>query len=166
MVKTLTKQALTYIAKNGLETAFPRMLSNQLSQSTLSGSNYLEYADDESVLVEQLEALTRRMESTRESVGETTWCNTGLNDISRLAKSVKTALFCGSDAERYHELTWLRSWLFWFELRHTGYGEDWRTLTAWFYELLLVAVPMFPLSYQASLLQLCQCRLRDTSPHS
>lgn len=97
-------------------------------------------AYDESVLVEQLEALTRRMESTREPVGETTWCNTSLNGFSRLAEGIERALACVANAES--ELTWLRSWLLWFGLRQGEQaGATW-TLNTSFCELLLIAESM------------------------
>ncbi|KAE8454180.1 hypothetical protein EG329_005105 [Mollisiaceae sp. DMI_Dod_QoI] len=67
------------------------------------------------------------------------WRQTGFEDLEKLTKSVDAALAAESDAATYHQLAWLRSWLFWMDLRKSNIGDDQMLLGALFYALVLTA---------------------------
>lgn len=80
------------------------------------------------------------------------WREAGFEMLEKLAHSVDTGLSANSEAETYHQLAWLRSWLFWVDLRKMSKCDEQVLLTALFYALVLSVVPLFPAMYIDTLL--------------
>ena len=83
------------------------------------------------------------------------WKEVGFADLEKLAFSVEAALDEESDTVAYHRLAWLRTWMFWVDLRRTTSGDEQVSLSAHFYALVLVVVPLFPAKYSDGLIEVC-----------
>jgi hypothetical protein len=79
------------------------------------------------------------------------WRAIGFEDLEQLAYTVLDAIPIESTSESYDKLAWLRSWMFWVELRITNGENEQLALSCHFYALLAAAVPLFPRRYRESL---------------
>jgi hypothetical protein len=88
------------------------------------------------------------------------WRTVGFYDLEQLAKSVDKALGAGSDSETYHQMSWLRTWLFWMDLRKANSDDEQFVLEALFYALILTVAPLFPARYRESLVEVSTEKIR------
>jgi hypothetical protein len=107
-------------------------------------------------------SMERRIKEITESIcnilqflGPEKWREVGFADLEKLAFSVEVALNEESDTAAYHRLAWLRTWMFWVDLRRATTGDEQVSLSAHFYALVLVVVPLFPAKYSEGLTQVC-----------
>jgi hypothetical protein len=91
------------------------------------------------------------------------WKEIGFADLEKLAFSVEAALDEESDIAAYHRLAWLRTWMFWVDLRRTTSGDEQMALSAHFYALVLVVVPLFPVKYSEGLIEVCFKKIEGAS---
>lgn len=95
----------------------------------------------------------------RNVVGRAKWRTMGFEDLGTLARVVEESLLV-TESERYHRLSWLRTWMFWLDLRQFMYGAEEHVLSGLFYVLLLAIVPLFPVKYRTSLRSVCMERIQ------
>jgi hypothetical protein len=91
------------------------------------------------------------------------WKEIGFADLKRLAFSVEAAISEDLDTAAYHRLSWLRTWMFWIDLRRTTRSDEQVALTAHFYALVLVMVPLFPGKYSEGLINVCLRKTDDAN---
>lgn len=108
---------------------------------------------------QRVQSLISSMLSLKDVIGQAQWRSIGFSDLEQLAWSVDTALSLYSESEAYHKLAWLRSWMFWIELRQPNEGDEQKALTFYFYALVLSIVPLFPARYSESLTNVCVSRM-------
>ena len=94
-----------------------------------------------------------------ELIGLEKWRGNGFTELEKLIVSVEAAVSEESDMVTYHRLAWLRTWLFWIDLRRTTTGDEQMALSAHFYSLVLVIVPLFPVKYSEGLIEICLKRI-------
>ena len=109
---------------------------------------------------QQVAAVLESIDNTKKIIGLSEWRAVGLEELGKLGKTIDNALSMTSEAERYHQLAWLRSWMFWIDLRKENAGKEQIFLSAHFYALLLAIVPIFPARYRGSLAQVCSGRIQ------
>ncbi|CZR69269.1 uncharacterized protein PAC_19169 [Phialocephala subalpina] len=88
------------------------------------------------------------------------WREAEFEALEKLANSVDAALAAESDDDTYHQLAWLRSWLFWMDLRKANTCDEQVLLGALFYALVLTVVPLFPARYAESLVEVGEEKIR------
>jgi hypothetical protein len=103
----------------------------------------------------RVKEITESMCNILQLLGLEKWKEIGFADLEKLAFSVEAALDEESDTTAYHRLAWLRTWMFWVDLRRTTSGDEQVSLSAHFYALVLVVVPLFPAKYSEGLLEVC-----------
>lgn len=103
----------------------------------------------------RIKEITESMCNILQLVGLEKWKEIGFADLEKLAFSVETAIEEESDTAAYHRLAWLRTWMFWVDLRRTTSGDEQVSLSAHFYALVLVVVPLFPAKYSEGLVEVC-----------
>jgi hypothetical protein len=89
------------------------------------------------------------------AIGIQKWRTSGFEALERLACTVHAALSLTNEIEAYHQLAWLRSWMFWIDLRRTDGGDEQLALGGHFYALVLAVVPLFPTRYSEPLINVC-----------
>lgn len=95
-------------------------------------------------------------------IGLPKWRAVGFEELEKLVQSVSDALCETDEVEQYHQLAWLRSWLFWIDLRKTNNSPEQLLLTATFYGLVLAVLPLFPERYLQSLIEICVEKIENT----
>jgi hypothetical protein len=88
-----------------------------------------------------------------------TWRAIGFKDLEQLGYIVLDAISAQSVSVSYDKLAWLRSWMFWIELRRTNGENEQLALSCYFYALVAAAVPLFPRRYQNSLAQTSSAKM-------
>lgn len=81
-----------------------------------------------------------------------TWRAIGFQDLEQLAHTVLEAISM-SESEIFGKLAWLRSWMFWIELRRTDGEDEQLALNCHFYALAAAAVPFYPAQCRSSLMR-------------
>lgn len=84
---------------------------------------------------------------------------TGFKALADLTTSVENAICMPTEDEIFHGLAWLRSLLFWIDLRMDNVGDDQLALTATFYALVLSVLPLFPAKYSMCLRDVCVSKM-------
>jgi hypothetical protein len=144
-------------------TVFPDLLGERFQLRQFSSmSNYSSPAapEDRSLIKQRIKSIIDSIVGVKDTIGSTKWCGAGFGALEKLARTIDSALCLEDEIERYHQLSWLRSWMFWVDLRQTNEGKEEHTLTGHFYALLLAVVPIFPARYQESLAEACRRKMR------
>jgi hypothetical protein len=112
----------------------------------------------------------RRLNEIKDSIlnilavlGLERWNEIGFAELEKLVFSVEAAISEDSDIVAYHRLAWLRTWMFWIDLRRISSGDEQMALSAHFYALVLVAVPLFPAKYSESLIDICYKKIETAN---
>lgn len=108
---------------------------------------------------QRVQSLVSSVVAVKDIVGHSKWRSIGFADLEQLAWSVDSAISLESESEAYHKLAWLRSWLFWIELRKPNQGDEQHILACYFYALILSVVSFFPAQYSESLTNVCVRRM-------
>jgi hypothetical protein len=152
---------LSEIRRNGWKTAYPELIGEEFQ---LQGFSTI---DDTSALWRFGDRIEDRVSKIIESIQAATnvmapeiWSAIGFQDLEQLAYTVLEATPLETESATYDKLAWLRSWMFWIELRRTNGENEQRALNCHFYALLAAVVPMFPARYQNSLLQSSTSKMR------
>ena len=107
----------------------------------------------------RIKEITNSILNILQLIGLEKWRENGFTDLEKLIFSVEAAVSEESDIVAYHRLAWLRTWLFWVDLRRTTTGDEQMALSAHFYSLVLVIVPLFPVKYSEGLIEICLKRI-------
>ncbi|KAH8594301.1 hypothetical protein B0O99DRAFT_687940 [Bisporella sp. PMI_857] len=155
-------KTLSHIKASNFKTVYPDLLTDrfQLRQfASVTNGSTPRSTFDESILTERVTAVLDSIAYSKNVIGIAKWRAAGFEDLGRLAQVVRDAIFLG-ESDRYHQLAWLRSWMFWVDLRQLkGLNEE-HIMSALFYALLLAIVPVFPTRYLASLSTVCVRRIQ------
>jgi hypothetical protein len=116
--------------------------------------------EDRGLTNKRVNSIIESIVAVKDAIGSAKWRGTGFAALETLARTIDAALCLEDEIEAYHQLAWLRSWMFWIDLRQTNGGTEEHILTGHFYALLLAVVPIFPARYQQSLADACQRRIR------
>jgi len=116
--------------------------------------------EDRGVVKERVSSITNSIVDMKGIIGIVKWRGVGFEALEKLARTIDRALSLENEIETYHQLAWLRSWMFWIDLRQTDGGKEEHMLNFHFYALLLAVVPIFPARYQESLAEACRRRIR------
>jgi hypothetical protein len=144
-------------------TVFPDLLGERFQLrrfSSMSNSSSPAAPEDRSLMKERVNSIIESIVDAKDVIGSARWEGAGFAALETLARTIDGALCLEDDVETYHQLAWLRSWMFWIDLRQTSDGAEEHILTGHFYALLLAIVPIFPTRYRESLAQACQRRMR------
>lgn len=98
---------------------------------------------------------TNSILNTSSLIGLPKWRAAGFEELEKLCQSVSDALCQTDEMEQYHQLAWLRSWLFWTDLRKVDNAMEQILLTAHFYGVVLAVLPLFPPRYLEPLVEIC-----------
>ncbi|KAE9364810.1 hypothetical protein N431DRAFT_111360 [Stipitochalara longipes BDJ] len=150
--------ALNYITSNKLSTAYPALLSDAFQMRRFSQKanlNAVPLPRNNETMKHRVKEITESICNILQLLGLEKWKAIGFADLEKLAFSVEAALDEDSDAAAYHRLAWLRTWMFWIDLRRTTSGDEQVALSAHFYALVLVVVPLFPAKYFEGLIEVC-----------
>ena len=140
-------------------TVFPDLLGErfQLRQfSSTPNPSSPAAPKDRDLMKQRVKSAVESIVKTKSVIGEAKWQGAGFAALETLAHTIDTALCLENEFEAYHQLAWLRSWMFWIDLRRTSSGPEEHMLSGHFYELLLAVLPIFPARYQESLAQACR----------
>lgn len=144
-------------------TIFPDLLRErfQLRQlSSMSNSSSPVAPEDRIPMKQRVKSIIDSIVSVKDTIGSTKWCGAGFGALEKLARTIDAALCLEEKIEAYHQLAWLRSWMFWIDLRQTNEGKEEHILTGHFYALLQAVVPIFLARYQESLAEACRRMVR------
>jgi len=108
---------------------------------------------------QRVRSLISSVVTLRDGIGPSRWRSIGFSDLEQLAWSVDSALSLNSESEIFHKLAWLRSWMFWIELRQPTESDEQKALTSYFYALVMSIVPLFPARFSESLTNVCVSRM-------
>jgi hypothetical protein len=86
-------------------------------------------------------------------------CAIGFQDLEQLARTVLESMSMDSESESYDKLAWLRSWMFWIELRRTNGENEQLVLNCHFYALVAAVVALYPARYWNSLPRTCIAKI-------
>jgi hypothetical protein len=70
-----------------------------------------------------VKGITESILNILQVLGLEKWKESGFADLERLAFSVEAAISEDLDTAAYHRLAWLRTWMFWVDLRRTTRGD-------------------------------------------
>jgi hypothetical protein len=144
-------------------TVFPDLLGERFQLRQFSSmSNFTSTAapEDRGLIKEGVSSITDSIVGVKDVISSVKWRETGFAALEILARTIDAALYLEDEIEVYHQLAWLRSWMFWIDLRQTNGGIEEHLLTGHFYALLLAVVPIFPVRYQESLAAACRSRIQ------
>jgi hypothetical protein len=144
-------------------TIFPDLLGERFQLQKFSAKPNFTSAVapvDRDVMKEPVNSIIKSILDAKEVIGSVKWRGAGFAALETLARTIAFAISLKDEIETYHQLAWLRSWMFWFDLRQTSDGDEENILTGHFYALLLAVVPIFPARYQESLAEACRRRIR------
>ncbi|KAG4442405.1 hypothetical protein IFR05_002107 [Cadophora sp. M221] len=151
-------KSITHIVNNKFCTVYPGMMSDDLqlrrcARNSNPHTNAL--LKDVSTIKKHIADLIHFILNTSNLIGLPKWRAAGFEELEKLACSVSDAMSEMNEAEQYHQLAGLRSWMFWTDMRKTDDSMEHILLTAHFYGLLLAVMPVFPARYIETLVEIC-----------
>ncbi|KUJ06761.1 uncharacterized protein LY89DRAFT_790157 [Mollisia scopiformis] len=141
------------------KTIFPDLVGHRFQFRKFSSSsdpNPHEMPKDRDLMRQGVSTIMNSISNAKSVIGLAKWHSTGFGCLETLARSINSAVSLENEVEAYHQLAWLRSWMFWIDLRQFDDSKEEHMLTAHFYGLLLAVVPIFPARYQQSLAEACR----------
>lgn len=135
-------------------------MSNSSSQAASFTASGLLYPDDRGRMKKRVRSITTSITDAKGVIDTVKWHGAGFAALEKLGRTIETALSLEDEIETYHQLAWLRSWMFWIDLRQTDDSKEEHMLDFHFYALLLAVVPIFPARYRESLAEACKRRIR------
>ncbi|KAG0649481.1 hypothetical protein D0Z07_4504 [Hyphodiscus hymeniophilus] len=152
-------KALTQMRDSKYPTLFPDLLGERFQLrkfSSMSNPTIHAIPEDRGLMRRRVTSITDSILDARGIIGTVKWQASGFAALETLARTVDFALSLEDEIETYHQLAWLRSWMFWIDLRQTDDSKQEHMLNVHFYALLLAVVPLFPARYQESLAEACK----------
>ena len=158
---TLTVQALSQIQSYNFLTAYPDLLGQRFQMwyiaSTANPMSTPLPRDGPKMMQRILDIKSLISHTRKHHIARST--PTGFKALADLTTSVEDAICMSSEDEIFHGLSWLRSWLFWIDLRQDNVGDDQLALTAIFYALVLSVLPLFPSKYSMCMRDVCVSKM-------
>lgn len=155
----LIRQALSQIKSYDFDTIYPDFLGPNFQMWYISSTaNPLSPPlprDDPMMMQHVLEIKSLLAYTRKHHIRQSNWTPTGFEALTDLTALVEDAIRLPTEDEIFHGLAWLRSWLFWVDLRRDNVGDDQLALTAIFYALVLAVLPLFPPKYSVCLKDVC-----------
>ena len=108
-------------------TVFPDLLGERFQLRKFSSmSNCASQAPPEggSVTKKRVSSITDSIVDVKGVIGTAKWHRAGFAALETLAHTIYTALSLENEIETYHQLAWLRSWMFWIDLRQIDGGKE------------------------------------------
>ncbi|TVY68745.1 hypothetical protein LSUE1_G009769 [Lachnellula suecica] len=153
-------KALSFIKGHKVETTCPEPLGEDFQlRSFMMQSNNSAPSTSWPAMQQRMQSFITSVMILNNAIGLQSWRSIGFEDLEQLARIVDATLSLESESEVFHKLAWLRSWMFWIELRRPNESDEQQVLTCYFYALVLAVVPLFPAKYSESLMRVCAGRI-------
>jgi hypothetical protein len=128
------------------KTTFPDLMGNRfqlLNFSLISNSPPHEMPKDRSIISQEINSVLNSIGEAQESIGSAKWQSIGFASLETLARSINCAILLDDEIEAYHQLAWLRSWMFWIDLRQTDDSKEEHMLDDFSMLFCLLLCPSF-----------------------
>ncbi|KAG9231477.1 hypothetical protein BJ875DRAFT_469445 [Amylocarpus encephaloides] len=156
-------KALTHIRQNELPTMYPELLGSHFilhNYSTQENACELPHPGCQNEMHQQVNSVLTFIQATAAILSPEQYRTAGFGDLEQLALTVREVIsLTSSGGEIFHRLAWLRSWMFWIELRKPNDKVEGQVLACYFYALVAAIVPLYPSRYQAGLPGICSGRM-------